>query len=98
VRTKDRQPVVKDQMYGRFPDAEHQDNFVQCVRTREKPNADIEIGHRSHITLHYATISYRTGGQRLRIDRETEHIKDNPEAMKLFKRRGRKPWLLEEEV
>ena len=98
VRTKNRQPVVKDQMYGRFPDPEHQENFVQCIRSREKPNADIEIGHRSHITLHYATISYRTGGQALLIDPETEQIKDNPEAMKLFKREYRKPWVIVEEV
>jgi hypothetical protein len=98
VRTKDRQPVVKEQMYGRFPDPDHQENFVQCIRTREKPNADIEIGHRSHLTLHYATISYRTGGQTLDIDRQTQHIKDNPEAMELFKREYRKPWVIEEEV
>jgi predicted dehydrogenase len=98
VRTKDRKPVVKDQMYGRFPDPDHQENFIQCVRSREKPNADIEIGHRSHLTLHYATISYRTGGQTLAIDPVTQHVQDNPEAMKLFKRAYRKPWVLEEVV
>jgi len=98
VRTKDRKPVVKDQMYGRFPDADHQENFIRSVRSREKPNADIEIGHRSHLTLHYATISYRTGGQTLAIDPETQHIQDNPEAMKLFRREYRKPWVVEEVV
>jgi len=98
VRTKDRKPVVKDQMFGRFPDADHQENFIQCVRSREKPNADIDVGHRSHLTLHYATISYRTGGQTLNIDPQTQHIRDNPEAMKLFQREYRKPWVIEEEV
>ncbi len=98
VRPKSRKPVVRDQMYGRFPDPDHQENFIHCVRSRQRPNADIEIGHRSHLALHYATISYRTGGQTLRIDPRTEHVKDDPEAMKLFKRRYRKPWVLEEEV
>jgi predicted dehydrogenase len=95
VRTRNREPVVKDQMYGRFPDRDHQEDFVRCLRTRELPNADIDIGHRSHLTLHYATISYRTGGQRLQIDPQTQHV-DNAEAMTLFRREYRKPWVLEE--
>ena len=41
VRPKSRKPVVRDEMYGRFPDAPHQQNFVDCVRTRQTPNADI---------------------------------------------------------
>ena len=77
--------MVKDQMYGRFPDLPHQENFVQCVRSREKPNADIEIGHQSHLTLHYATMSYRAGGRTLHVDPRSEHV-DDQEAMKFFRR------------
>ena len=98
VRPKDRKPVVKAQMYGRFPDPEHKENFVQCIRSRRLPNADVEQGHRSALLSHYGNISYRLGGQRLVIDPATEHFVDNPEAMKLFKRQGRKPWVIEEEV
>jgi hypothetical protein len=98
VRTKDRQPVVKDQMYGRFPDAPHRENFIQCIRSHQKPNADIEIGHRSHLTLHYATISYRSGGRTLNVDPKTQHV-DDVEAMKFFRRdEMRKPWTIPEEV
>ena len=97
VRTKDRQPVVKDQMYGRFPDPDHKENFIRCVRTREQPNADIEIGHLSHLALHYATMSYRTGGRTLAVDPETQHV-DDAEAMQLFRREYRKPWVVEERV
>jgi predicted dehydrogenase len=98
VRTKDREPVVKDQMYGRFPDKPHQDNFIQCIRSRQKPNADIEIGHRSHPALHYATMSYRAGGKTLNIDPQTQHV-DDAEAMRFFKREEmRKPWVIAEEV
>jgi len=25
----------------------HHDNFFECMRTRKRPNADVEIGHRS---------------------------------------------------
>ncbi|MCL2622105.1 MAG: Gfo/Idh/MocA family oxidoreductase [Planctomycetaceae bacterium] len=98
VRTKNREPVVTDSMYGRFPDPEHKENFLACVRSRELPNGDIEIGHRSTLLTHYATISYRLGGQKLVIDPKTETIPDNPEAMKLFKREYRKPYEVPENV
>jgi predicted dehydrogenase len=98
VRTKNRQPVIKDQMYGRFPDVNHKENFVQSVRSHKRPNADIEEGHRSLLLVHYANISCRLGGRKLRIDPKTERILDDPEAMKLFRREYRKPWVVEETV
>ena len=97
VRPSNRQPVVRASMHGRFPDSVHQENFLDCVRSRELPNADIEIGHRSTMLAHYATISYRTG-TKLVIDPATEKILDNPEAMKLFKREYRKPYEVPENV
>ncbi|HUT94810.1 MAG TPA: Gfo/Idh/MocA family oxidoreductase [Thermoguttaceae bacterium] len=97
-RPKSRQPVVKDQMYGRFPDPDHKANFIQCIRTREKPNADVLEGHRSGLMIHYANISYRLGGQKLKIDPATEQIVDNPEAMELFKRSYRAPYVIPEKV
>ncbi|OHB78853.1 MAG: hypothetical protein A2V98_03465 [Planctomycetes bacterium RBG_16_64_12] len=98
VRPHQRQPVVKDQMYGRFPDPEHKENFISCIRSRAKPNADVLEGHRSTLWIHYANISYRLGGQKLKINPETEEIVDNPEAMALFKRTYRDPWVVPEEV
>ena len=98
IRPKDRKPVVKDQMYGRFPDPEHKENFIQCIRSRRRPNAHALVGHRSALLVHYANISYRLGGQNLLIDPATDHIIDNPQAMKLFKRTYRHPWVIPEEV
>jgi predicted dehydrogenase len=90
--------VVKDQLKGLFPDPEHKENFCQCIRSRQAPNADIQEGHRSVLMAHYANISYRLGGQKLAIDRKTEQVVDNPEAMKFFKREYRKPYEIEENV
>ncbi|HUT90544.1 MAG TPA: Gfo/Idh/MocA family oxidoreductase [Thermoguttaceae bacterium] len=98
VRPKSREPVVKDQMFGRFPDPDHKENFVQSVRSRNRPNADVEEGHRSTLLVHYANISYRLGGRKLRIDPKTERIVDDPEAMRFFKREYRKPWVVEDVV
>jgi len=39
----------------------HVQNFIECVKTREKPAADIEIGRRVCIYAHLGNIAYRTG-------------------------------------
>lgn len=98
ARPKSRQPVVAEQMYGRFPDPEHKENFLNCVRTRQKPNAPALVGHRSALLVHYANISYRLGGRQLVVDPKTDMIVDDPQAMKLFKRSYRPPWVIREEV
>jgi len=98
VRPKNRQPVVKDEMHGRYPDPPHKENFVQSVRSRTRPNADVEEGHRSMLLVHYANISCRLGGRTLRIDPETEHILDDADAMRYLKREYRQPWVVEEVV
>ncbi len=97
VRPHSRQPVVRDEMFGRFPDPEHLENFIACVRSREKPTGDVLEGHISTLWIHYANMSYRLGGRKLAIDPETEHV-DCPEAMNLFKREYREPWVVPEIV
>jgi predicted dehydrogenase len=96
-RPKDRQPVVKAEGFGRFPDVEHKRNFLDCIRSRELPNADIEKGHRSTALVHYSTVSYRLGGIKLDID-TTTGIPKNPEAAKYWKRDYRDPYVIPDEV
>ena len=97
-RPKSREPVVSAQQYGRFPDAEHKANFLDCIRTRQRPNADVLEGHRSALWTHYANISYRLGGQKLQIDADSEQIVDHPAAMELFRRTYRAPWVIPDSV
>ncbi len=98
VRPKSRQPVVKDQAYGRFPDPEHKENFVSCLRSRELPNADVLQGHLSCLMIHYANISYRLGGEKLTIDAATESITNSEAGKALLKREYRDPWVIPEQV
>jgi predicted dehydrogenase len=98
VRPKGGKPVLKDQDKGLFPDPEHLENFILSIRSREQPNADVEKGHRSVLMAHYANISYRLGGQKLKIDPQTEQIIDNPQACELLRRTYRKPWVVPEVV
>ena len=85
-------------MFGRLPDPHHVEDFINSVRSRKKPNADIEVGHRSLLMIHYANISYLLGGQNLVIDPKTEHALNNPEAMHFFKRMYREPWVVKDQV
>ncbi len=98
TRPKLHEGVIKDQLKGRFPDPEHKQNFFDCIRSRNTPNADIEEGHRSILLGHLANISYRLGGQKLAFDAKAEKIIGNDDAMKLCRREYRKPWVIEDQV
>jgi predicted dehydrogenase len=97
-RPKDRKPVVVQQGNGPFPDDEHFANFVECVRSRQLPNADIEEGHRSTFMCQLANISYRLGGRKLIVHAATESLVGDDEANKLLKREYRSPWVVPEKV
>jgi predicted dehydrogenase len=97
-RPKDRKPVIAAEQNGPFPDDVHFENFVQSVRNRQRPNADIEEGHRSTLLCQLANISYRLGGQKLLVDPKTESLIDNAEANRLLKREYRPPWVVPDKV
>jgi predicted dehydrogenase len=54
----------------------HVQNFLECVRTRNKPNADIEIGHLSTRLCHLGNIAFRAG-KKLTFDTDRESFHDN---------------------
>jgi predicted dehydrogenase len=69
----------------------HVKNFIDCVRSRNRPVADVEIGHRSTIAAHLGNIAYRTGKQ-IQWDAAREEIVGDPKASELLGRKARKPW------
>jgi predicted dehydrogenase len=97
-RQKNREPVIAAQEHGRFPDPPHQQNFVDCVKSRQTPNADIEEGHLSTVLCQIANISYRLGGRKLVWDAENEAFQNEPEASAALKRTYRDPWRVPEVV
>jgi predicted dehydrogenase len=69
----------------------HAKNFIECVRTRKKPNAEVEVGHRATLIGHLGNIAYKTG-RKLHWDPEKEIFTGDPEASRLLARVARKPW------
>jgi predicted dehydrogenase len=89
---------VVAQEFGRFPDPDHQADFIDAIRKERLPNADIEEGHRSAVLVHLANIATRLGGRRLVFDGKTETIAGDPEANRLLKRDYREGYAVPEQV
>jgi predicted dehydrogenase len=69
----------------------HARNFLECVKSRRKPNADVEEGHLSAVMCHLGNISTRLG-RTLRWDADKEQITGDPEANKWLEREYRGSW------
>ena len=63
----------------------HLANFVDSMRSRATPNADIEVGHLSTRLCHLGNISQRVG-RKLHFDASTESFPSDPEANALLAR------------
>jgi predicted dehydrogenase len=71
----------------------HVQNFIDCMRSRERPRSDVEIGHDSMIACHLGNMAQRLG-RLVRWDPEKEMTIGDPEAQKLVSRPYRAPWKL----
>ncbi|MHC4509926.1 MAG: Gfo/Idh/MocA family protein [Planctomycetota bacterium] len=71
----------------------HPDNFLECVRTRERPASDAEVGCRSVTVCHLGNIAYWLK-RPLRWDPKEEKFVNDPEADRMKSRPMRAPWRL----
>jgi predicted dehydrogenase len=72
----------------------HVRNFLDCVKSREKPVGDVEVGHRSTVPCLLGNIALRTG-LKLQWDAEREQFRNGTaEAAAMLRREYRKPWSL----
>lgn len=74
---------IIDQLPGRFPLQDNLRNYLDCIRSRNVPNANIVQGHLSSAMIHYANMSHRLGNRQIEIDPESEFITNIPEAVSL---------------
>jgi predicted dehydrogenase len=71
----------------------HSRNFLDCIKSRQLPICDIEIGHRSTSVAQLGNIAYRTKSHLL-WDTKNEEFRGNKRASKLLSIKYRKPWKL----
>ena len=72
---------------------QHVRNFLDCVKSRQKPAADVEIGHRSTTFSHLGNIALATRS-RLDWDAQAERITNNEAANAMLHYEYRAPWKL----
>jgi len=95
----DKNHKIIGELPGRPADAIHIENFVQCIRSRQMANADVEQGHLSCVVCHMANIAWRVGNKKLAFDGKTERFTDCPDANQFLSRRQyRAPWIVPEKV
>ncbi len=75
----------------------HVQNFLDCIKTRQKPICDLEtVGHPASVLCHAGNIAARVG-RTITLDPQTETFVNDNEANNLRGRQEwRKPWELPE--
>jgi hypothetical protein len=86
---------VKNEKGGYANDVPHVENFLQCMASRAKPNADLEtVGHPSSLLCHLGNVAWRTG-RTLHFDAEKYEFTGDADANRYLTRTEyRAPWLL----
>lgn len=85
--------AVKDVGYDQVRDQfrPHVRNFLDCVKSRQAPLADLEGAHQTSIACHLANIAMRTG-RVIQWDPASNDIVNDPAASALLTKTYRAPW------
>ncbi len=85
------EPLADDEVHL-YESNDHHRNWIDCIRSRKRPVADVEIGARSVTVCHLGNLAY-WNGRKLRWD--PKHWKfDDAEANEWLDRPRRDPWQL----
>ncbi|MBN2311524.1 MAG: Gfo/Idh/MocA family oxidoreductase [Candidatus Hydrogenedentes bacterium] len=76
-----------------YKSTDHDMNFMECVKTREKPIMDIEAGHSVATMCILANMSYRLG-RPIQWDAKAERCVGDEQANRMLSNPGRGPWHL----
>src|SRR5205807_4833858 len=76
---------------GSGSDSNHLQNFLECIRSGKRPNADIEEGVKSTLLCHLGNIAFRTG-HTVNLDPKTHRIQGDSSAAALWHREYRPGW------
>jgi predicted dehydrogenase len=87
-------PATAREVTGGNLEEQHLRNFLDCVRSRRRPNADVEEGHLTAVMCHLGNIATRLG-RSLTWDAGAERVAGDDEANALLTTAYRAPWTLE---
>lgn len=75
----------------------HHENWLECLRSRNRPICDVDVGRHSIIVCHLGNIAYWLK-RPLAWDPDAERFVNDDEANRLLTRAKRSPWRIEEWV
>jgi predicted dehydrogenase len=84
---------LKDSDTHLYTSKDHHKNFLECIKTRELPICDVEIGHRSATVCHLGNIVARLG-RKIQWDPVKEQIIGDDDAAAMLTRGHRSPYTL----
>lgn len=73
--------------------ADHVKMFLDCVRTRREPVANIELGQRATVPGHLMNVAWKLG-RRVKWDGAKQEFVNDPEAAAMLTKKYREPWAL----
>ncbi len=89
VYTTKGEPVATGKPAG----GSHTKNFLDCIKSRQRPNADVELGRLSTTICHLGNICTRLKRD-IRFDPKAENFGDDKEANAMLKKEYRSPYTL----
>jgi predicted dehydrogenase len=72
---------------------QHTKNFIECMRTREQPRCNPEIGSLAAVNAHLGNAAFRTN-RKIHWDSSAQQFRDNDDANRLLTPTYREPWHL----
>ena len=75
------------------PRRAHIRNFLDCMKSRQAPVENLEVGHFVSTVAHLGNLALRSGHE-ITWDAKAEKIVDNPKANRLLSVEYRQPWKL----
>jgi predicted dehydrogenase len=78
---------------GVDPRPAHVRNFLDCIKSRQQPVENLQVGHHVSTVAHLGNLALRTG-RKLRWNADRESVVDDREANRLTTVRYRDPWSL----
>ena len=87
VYDKDGKPVET----GKSSGGSHEGNFIECIKSRKRPNADVELGRLSTTICHLGNIATRLNRD-VKFDSRTETFGEDHEANGYLMKQYRAPY------
>lgn len=84
---------LDDQSVRLYVSKDHHRNWLDCIKSRQDPICNVEIGHRSATVCHLGNIAIRTG-KKVHWDPKKEEVVGDAEVAQWVRRPYRAPWKL----